>query len=66
MKASQSYKQIEKDFITSTMSDEWAMYMDSIADFLCENFKTRSMSLVCDFATEIKKVYTPVFPLQKN
>ena len=62
MKAIQIYKQLEKDFITSEMSDEWARYMHSVADFLCENFEKRSMGLVCDFATEINKVYTAVFP----
>jgi len=62
MKATQLYKQLEKDFITPKMSDEWAQYMDSVADFLSENFKKRSMGLVCDFATEINKVYTAVFP----
>lgn len=62
MKATQLYKQLEKDFITPKMSDEWAQYMNSVADFLSENFRKRSMGLVCDFATEINKVYTAVFP----
>ncbi len=62
MKATQLYQYLEKDFITPEMSDEWAQYMDSVADFLSENFKKRSMGLVCDFATEINKVYTAVFP----
>ena len=62
MKSTQLYKQLEKDFITPEMSDEWAQYMDSVADFLSENFKKRSMGIVCDFATEINTVYTAVFP----
>lgn len=62
MEAKQLYQQLEKDFITPEMSDDWAQYMDSVADFLSENFKKRSMGLVCDFATEINKVYTAVFP----
>ncbi len=62
MKAIKLYKQLEKDFITSRMSDAWMQYMDSIADFLCDNFRERSMGLVCDFTTVIKKVYTAVFP----
>ena len=62
MKATQLYQHLEKDFITSEMSDEWAQHMDSVADFLSDNFKKRSMGLVCDFATEINKVYTAVFP----
>ena len=65
MKATQLYKQLEKDFITPKMSDEWAQYMDSVTDFLSKNFKKRSMGLVCDFAREINKVYTAVFPSSK-
>jgi putative NIF3 family GTP cyclohydrolase 1 type 2 len=62
MKATKLYKHLEKDFITPEMSDEWAQYMGSVAVFLSDNFKKRSMGLVCDFATEINKVYTAVFP----
>lgn len=65
MKATQLYQQLEKDFITPKMSDEWFKYMGSIADFICENFKKRSIGLVCDFTTEVKKVYTAVFPSKK-
>ncbi|OGI11587.1 hypothetical protein A3K64_01710 [Candidatus Micrarchaeota archaeon RBG_16_36_9] len=62
MKAVQLYKQLEKDFITPNLSDDWAEHMTSVADFLSGSFKKRSMGLVCDFATEINKVYTAVFP----
>ncbi|MFH1745194.1 MAG: Nif3-like dinuclear metal center hexameric protein [bacterium] len=62
MKSINLYEQLEKDFITIKMSDEWAEYMDSVADFLSENFKKRSMGLVCDFTAEVNKVYTAVFP----
>ncbi|MFA5297338.1 MAG: Nif3-like dinuclear metal center hexameric protein [Lutibacter sp.] len=65
MKAIYLYQQLEKDFIKPELSDEWAEHMSSVADFLCENFKQRSMGLVCDFATEINKVYTAVFPSKK-
>ncbi|MBL7078183.1 Nif3-like dinuclear metal center hexameric protein [Candidatus Shapirobacteria bacterium] len=65
MKITQLYQQLEKDFITPKMSDEWAQHMDSVADFLCDNFKKRSMGLVCDFANKINKVYTAVFPSKK-
>lgn len=65
MKASQLYDALEKDFITPEMSDEWAKYMESIYDFISDNFKKRSMGLVCDFANEINKVYTAVFPSRK-
>lgn len=62
MKANELYQQLEQDFINSKMSDEWAKYMDSVSDFLSDNFKNRSMGLVCDFAIEVNKVYTAVFP----
>ena len=62
MKAIELYAQLEEDFIAPEMSDDWAAQMDSVADFLSENFKKRSMGLVCDFAVEINKIYTAVFP----
>jgi putative NIF3 family GTP cyclohydrolase 1 type 2 len=62
MKAVKLYAQLEKDFITPTLSDDWARYMQSVADFLSDNFKQRSMGLVCDNSKEINKVYTAVFP----
>jgi putative NIF3 family GTP cyclohydrolase 1 type 2 len=65
MKANDLYQILEKDFITSNMSDDWAKYMASVDNFLSENFKKRSMGLVCDFATEVNRVYTAVFPSRK-
>lgn len=65
MQAKELYQQLEKDFITPELSDEWVKYMDSVKDFLCENFLERDMGLVCDFADEIEKVYTAVFPSDK-
>lgn len=65
MNAKKLYSQLERDFITKKMSDEWAKDMGSVNDFLCDNFKNRSMGLVCDFATSINKVYTAVFPSKK-
>ncbi len=62
MKADELYSYLEKDFITPALSDEWAKYMSSITDFISENFKKRSMGLVCDNTPEISKVYTAVFP----
>ncbi len=62
MNANKLYQNLEKDFITPQMSDNWAQYMNSISNFLSENFKKRSMWLVCDFTTEINKTYTAVFP----
>lgn len=62
MKAQELYDQLEKDFIAPELSDDWASHMDSVADFITDNFKQRSMGLVCDFATEITKIFTAVFP----
>lgn len=62
MNANKLYQNLEKDFIKPGLSDNWFQYMDSVSDFLCDNFKERSMGLVCDFATEINQVYSAVFP----
>ncbi len=63
MKAIQLYQQLEKEFITTGLSDDkWVSYMDNVADFLSDNFNKRSMGLVCDFSEEINSVYTAVFP----
>lgn len=62
MNAADLYNKLEKDFITPTLSDKWAEYMVSISDYLTENFKRRSMGLVCDNSAMINKVYTAVFP----
>jgi hypothetical protein len=39
MKAVKLYAQLEKDFITPALTDDWARFMGSIADFLSNNFK---------------------------
>lgn len=65
MKAIKLYQQLEKNFIVSGLSDEWAEDVNSITDFITDNFKKRSMGLVCDFTTEINKVYTAVFPSEE-
>jgi putative NIF3 family GTP cyclohydrolase 1 type 2 len=62
MEAKKLYEQLEKDFIKSGLSDEWAKYMGEVEDFLSDNFKKRSMGLVCDFAEKVDRVYSAVFP----
>jgi putative NIF3 family GTP cyclohydrolase 1 type 2 len=62
MNAARLYEQLEKDFITPALSDDWARYMSLVSDFLTDNFKKRSMGLVCDNSSRITKVYTAVFP----
>lgn len=63
MKAAKLYRQLEKDFITSGMKDEWAEFM--APDYLTDEFRKRSMGTVCDFAEDVGKVYTAVFPSVK-
>ena len=65
MEAEKLYEQLEKDFINPSLSDDWIRYMEPVQDFLADNFKKRSMGLVCDFTQEIRKVYTAVFPSSK-
>lgn len=65
MNAIHLYEQLAKDFITAEMVDEWSKYMGKVNEFLCDNFKKRSMGLVCDFTKEINKVFTAVFPTKE-
>lgn len=65
MNSQELYKHLEKDFIKTGLSDDWAKHMQGIEEFITENFKKRSMGLVCDNAEEIKKVYTAAFPTDK-
>ncbi len=65
MKAELLYQRIHKDFVRPGMSDDWALGMGSISDFLCDSFKATSIGLVCDFATEVTEVRSAVFPSAK-
>jgi putative NIF3 family GTP cyclohydrolase 1 type 2 len=62
MEAKKLYARLEKDFIKPGLSDDWAQYMTEVQDFLSDNFKARSIGLVCDNTSEIKKVFSAVFP----
>ena len=62
MEAKKLYARLEKDFIKPGLSDDWIRHMDKVKDYVSENFKKRSMGLVCDYAKEINRVYTAVFP----
>jgi len=62
MDAKKLYQRLEKDFIKPGLSDEWSEYMEEVLGFLSDNFKKRSMGLVCDNSTEINRVHTAVFP----
>lgn len=65
MEATELYEKLEEDFITPEMKDDWAPYMQEVQDFLSENYKKRSMGLVCDNSELINKVYTAVFPTKE-
>lgn len=62
MKAFKLYNKLDSEFITENMTDEWYKYMGEVEDFICDNFKNRSMGLVCNFSNDITKVYCAVFP----
>lgn len=65
MKSEKVYSSLEKDFINPGLTDDWSSHMGEVQEFLTENFKQRSMGLVCDFNKEITRVYTAVFPSDK-
>ncbi len=65
MRAIELYNHLERDFIFNGLSDDWVRFMGEVENYLSINFKERSMGLVCDFADEINKVYTAVFPTEE-
>ena len=67
MNAEKLYAQLEKDFVRPGMVENWYDYssLTDIAEYVCDNFKERSIGLLCDFTDEINKVYTAVFPSDK-
>ncbi|MCL2187408.1 MAG: Nif3-like dinuclear metal center hexameric protein [Defluviitaleaceae bacterium] len=65
MKACDLYNQLENDFVKPEMKEDWYANMAEIQEYVCDNFKQRSMGLLCDFAQEINRVYTAVFPSDK-
>lgn len=65
MKAIDLYNQLEKDFVKPDFSEDWFNFITENHEYICDNFKQRSMGLLCDFAEEVNKVYTAVFPSDK-
>jgi len=66
MKALDLYNQLEKDFVNPEITEDWYSFGMNVNDeFICDNFKQRSLGLLCDFVEEINKVYTAVFPSDK-
>lgn len=62
MKAQVLYKILEEDFVTEKMVDIWFKYMRELDEYICDNFKDRSIGIVCDFTDKIETVYIAVFP----
>ncbi|MCL2828539.1 MAG: Nif3-like dinuclear metal center hexameric protein [Oscillospiraceae bacterium] len=65
MRATHLYAQLETDFVKPDIVEDWFDHMTDIPEmtaYICDNYKQRSMGLLCDFAEEINKVYTAVFP----
>jgi len=66
MKAVDLYSQLEMDFVVPEITENWYNDEMSVNDaYVCDNFKQRSLGLLCDFTQEINKVYTAVFPSDK-
>jgi putative NIF3 family GTP cyclohydrolase 1 type 2 len=65
MMAKEIYTRLDGDFINPQLTDDWYNFMSDLKPFLCDNFKNRSMGLVCDFTETINNVYTAVFPSEK-
>ena len=53
---------LNKDFIFPGLYDEFAEFIPDMHPYMTDTFRARSMGLVCDFAKEVHKVYTAVFP----
>jgi len=65
MLAKKIYTNLESYFIKPGMSDDFYLYMPELEQYLCDNFKERSMGLVCDYTEVVNRVYTAVFPTEK-
>ena len=64
MLANKIYTHLENDFIKPGISDDFYKYMPELEPFLCDNFKNRSIGLMCDFTETINHVFTAVFPTE--
>ena len=62
MRAESLYAKLQSDFIKDGITDlNWAAKMPGLDSYLCAEFKLSGMGLMCDFTSEIEKVYTTVF-----
>lgn len=68
MNAIELYNRMEEDFVLPVITENWYSDTENMSvfdEFICANFKQRSLGLLCDFTEEIKKVYSAVFPSDK-
>ena len=65
MLAKEIYENLENYFVKPEISDDFYQYMPELEQFFCDNFKERSIGLVCDFTETVNRVYTAVFPTEK-
>jgi len=65
MKAIDLYDQLERDFVKPDITEDWYNDDWETKEYICANFKNRSLGLLCDFTDEVNKVYTAVFPSDK-
>ncbi|MCL1806839.1 MAG: Nif3-like dinuclear metal center hexameric protein [Oscillospiraceae bacterium] len=65
MKATDLYQTLAKDFEKPGIVETWYNEDWENKELICGNFKERSMGLLCDFAENIQRVYTAVFPSDK-
>lgn len=60
------FEKLEQDFVLPGLVEHpWATDMRDFRDLVTEQFKQRSIGLVCDHAKEIREVRTAVFPSPK-
>jgi putative NIF3 family GTP cyclohydrolase 1 type 2 len=63
MNAKELYARLEKDFDLAHCKDDWSQM--EFNEFISDNYKRRYMGLMADNASEIKRVYTAVFPTEE-
>jgi len=68
MLAKDLYAQVDRDFLYPELRDDYTDFIAAmraikvINEYITQSFRTRSMGLLFDFAEEVHKVYTAVFP----
>ncbi len=64
MKAEEICRRLDLEFeIDKIEEEEWGLF--NLGDFVTESFKLNRKGLVLDFASEVERVYTAVFPSER-